>query len=89
MAKPHTYTQVSSLLTEQNKLVFKRDLNDDSDRAHLTLFGRVLDRRIRKELSEEKFHCCGQDNMLTKKYRKDCVSLQMKKLGIRQVFPVS
>ena len=28
-----------SLYTEQNKNVFKRDLNDDSDGAHLTSFG--------------------------------------------------
>ena len=30
---------VQSLQTEQNKYVFKRDLNDDSDGAHLTSFG--------------------------------------------------
>ena len=30
---------VHSLLAEQNKNVFKRDLNDDSDGAHLTSFG--------------------------------------------------
>ena len=30
---------VQSLQTEQNKYVFKRDLNDDSDVAHLTSFG--------------------------------------------------
>ena len=30
---------VQSLKTEQNKNVFKRDLNDDSDGAHLTSFG--------------------------------------------------
>ena len=30
---------VQSLLTEQNKNVIKRDLNDDSDGAHLTSFG--------------------------------------------------
>ena len=30
---------VLSLLTEQNKYVFKRNLNDDSDGAHLTLLG--------------------------------------------------
>ena len=30
---------VQSLKTEQNKYVFKRDLNDDSDGAHLTSFG--------------------------------------------------
>ena len=29
---------VQSLQTEQNKYVFKRDLNDDSDRAHKTSF---------------------------------------------------
>ena len=28
-----------SLQTEQNKYVFKRDLNDDSDGAHLTSLG--------------------------------------------------
>ena len=28
-----------TLLAEQNKYVFKRDLNDDSDGAHLTSFG--------------------------------------------------
>ena len=30
---------VQSLLTEQNKYVFKRDLDDDSDGGHLTSFG--------------------------------------------------
>ena len=30
---------VQSLQTEQNKYVFKRDLDDDSDGAHLTSFG--------------------------------------------------
>ena len=30
---------VQSLLTERNKYVFKRDLDDDSDGAHLTSFG--------------------------------------------------
>ena len=30
---------VQSLETEQNKNVFKRDLDDDSDGAHLTSFG--------------------------------------------------
>ena len=30
---------VESLKTERNKYVFKRDLNDDSDGAHLTSFG--------------------------------------------------
>ena len=30
---------VQSLLTEQSKYVFKRDLDDDSDVAHLTSFG--------------------------------------------------
>ena len=30
---------VQSLYTEQSKFVFKRDLNDDSDGAHLTSFG--------------------------------------------------
>ena len=30
---------VQSLQTEQNKYVFKRDLNDNSDGAHLTSFG--------------------------------------------------
>ena len=30
---------VQSLKTERNKYVFKRDLNDDSDGAHLTSFG--------------------------------------------------
>ena len=36
----HIYTvikeKVQSLQTERNKYVFKRDLNDDSDGAHLT-----------------------------------------------------
>ena len=31
--------KVQSLLTEQNKYVFKQDINDDSDGAHLTSFG--------------------------------------------------
>ena len=31
--------KVQNLYTEQNKYVFKRDLNDDSDGAHLTSFG--------------------------------------------------
>ena len=39
----HIYTvikeNVQSLKTERNKYVFKRDLNDDRDGAHLTLFG--------------------------------------------------
>ena len=30
---------VQSLKTEQNKYVFKRDINDDSDGTHLTSFG--------------------------------------------------
>ena len=30
---------VQSLQTERNKYVFKRDLDDDSDGAHLTSFG--------------------------------------------------
>ena len=30
---------VQSLLIERNKYVIKRDLNDDSDGAHLTSFG--------------------------------------------------
>ena len=30
---------VQSLLAEQNKYVFKRDLNGDSDGSHLTSFG--------------------------------------------------
>ena len=30
---------VQSFTTERNKYVFKRDLDDDSDGAHLTLFG--------------------------------------------------
>ena len=30
--------KVQSLYTEQNKYVFERDLDDDSDGAHLTLF---------------------------------------------------
>ena len=32
------HRESSALETEQNKYVFKRDLNDDSDGAHLTLF---------------------------------------------------
>ena len=39
----HIYTvikeKVQSLQTERNKYVYKRDLNDDSDGAHLTSFG--------------------------------------------------
>ena len=31
--------KAQSLQTERNKYVFKRDLNDDSDGAHLTSFG--------------------------------------------------
>ena len=31
--------KVQSLQTEQNQYVFKQDLNDDSDGAHLTSFG--------------------------------------------------
>ena len=31
---------VQSLQTERNKYVFKRDLDDDSDGAHLTSFGK-------------------------------------------------
>ena len=40
--------KVQSLQTEQNKYIFKRDLNDDSDGTHLTSFGIVPDRRISK-----------------------------------------
>ena len=36
---------VHLLHTERNKYVFRRDLNDDSDGAHLTSFGRAPDRR--------------------------------------------
>ena len=39
----HIYTaikeKVQSLQTERSKYVFKRDLDDDSDGAHLTSFG--------------------------------------------------
>ena len=31
--------KVQSLHTEQNKYVFKRDLSDDSDGAHMNSFG--------------------------------------------------
>ena len=31
--------KVQSLQAERNKFVFKRDINDDSDGAHLTSFG--------------------------------------------------
>ena len=31
--------KVQCLITERNKYVFKRDLSDDSDAAHLTSFG--------------------------------------------------
>ena len=31
--------KVQSVLTERNEYVFKRDLDDDSDGAHLTSFG--------------------------------------------------
>ena len=31
--------KVQSLETERNKYVFKRESNDDRDRAHMTLFG--------------------------------------------------
>ena len=31
--------KVQSLQTERNKYVFKQDINDDSDGAHLTSFG--------------------------------------------------
>ena len=31
--------KVQSLITEQNKYVFKRDLNNESNGAHLTSFG--------------------------------------------------
>ena len=31
--------KVQSLKTERNKYVFKQDLNDESDGAHLTSFG--------------------------------------------------
>ena len=34
--------KVQSLETEQNKYVLKQNLNDDSDGAHLTSFGKVL-----------------------------------------------
>ena len=38
----HMYSnqgESSVLLTERNKNIFKRDINDDSDGAHLTSFG--------------------------------------------------
>ena len=39
----HIYTaikeKVMSYCNEQNKYIFKRDINDDSDEAHLTSFG--------------------------------------------------
>ena len=41
---------VQSLQTEQSKYVFKRDLNDDSDGAHLTSFG--MEFQIEEEAKE-------------------------------------
>ena len=44
--------KVQSLYTEQNKYVFKRDLNDDSDGAHLTSFG--IEFQTEEEAKESK-----------------------------------
>ena len=55
---------VQSLQTERNKYVFKRDLNDDSDRAHLTSLG--IEFQTEKEAKENELSpsvtllCAGQ-----------------------------
>ena len=50
----HVYTvvkeRVQTLKAEQNKYVFKRDLNDDSDGAYQTLFG--MDLQTEEEAKE-------------------------------------
>ena len=43
---------VQSMKTERNKYVFKRDLNDDSDGAHLTSFG--IEFQTEEEAKENK-----------------------------------
>ena len=54
---------VQSLQTERNKYVFKRNLNDDSDGAHLTSFG--IEFQTEKEAKENErspsvaFLCAG------------------------------
>ena len=51
----HIYTvieeKVQSLQTERNKYVFKRDLDDDSDGAHLTSFG--IEFQTKEEAKED------------------------------------
>ena len=55
--------KVQSLQTERNMYVFKRDINDDSDGAHLTSFG--IEFQIEEEAKENErspsvaFLCAG------------------------------
>ena len=49
--------KVLSLETERNKYVFKQDLNENSDGAHLTSFGIVPDRR-RSKRKRAIIKCC-------------------------------
>ena len=42
------YVKDQSLYAEENKYVFKRDIDDDSDGAHLTSFG-LSSRQMKKQ----------------------------------------
>ena len=48
---------VQSMQTERNKYVFKRDLTDDSDGAHLTSFG--IELQTEEEAKKKRItKCC-------------------------------
>ena len=49
---------VQSLLIERNKYVFKRNLDDDSDGAHLTSFG--IEFQTEEEAKENMLPYCVQ-----------------------------
>ena len=36
----------STIVTDQNKSIFKRDLNNDSDVAHVTSFGKISQTKL-------------------------------------------
>ena len=53
--------KVQSLQTEQNKFVFKQDLNDDGDGTHMTSFGIELQTEAKKRASPSvALLCTGQ-----------------------------
>ena len=62
----HIYTvikdNVQILQTRRNKYVFKRDLNDDSDGAHLTSFGIELQTEAKEYVRSPSiaYLCAGQ-----------------------------